>query len=214
MNWSSENLLRGRVLRDWDVDLTDTRVARADLGTVSARSARAIVVSPELVEAARQEGYTAGFEEGYAAGYTHGIDDARRHVELLGQLVQKLGLEAEALATRQATTAIDVEDQVVAAALRIAEVLVGHELAQPDDHGRDAIARALALAPVHGDVTVRLHPADIAVMSDPAELAPGRVLVIVADPSLAPGDCIVDVAACRIDARVGAAIQRAHEVMT
>ena len=214
MNWSSENLLRGQVLRDWDVDLSDTRVTRADLGTVSARSARAIVVSPELVESARQEGYTAGFEEGYAAGYTHGIDDARRHVELLGQLVQKLGREAEALAARQATSALDIEDQVVAAALRIAEVLVGHELAQPDDHGRDAIARALALAPVHGDVTVRLHPADIAVMGDPAELAPGRVLVIVADPSLNPGDCIVDVAACRIDARVGAAIERAHEVMT
>jgi flagellar assembly protein FliH len=214
MNWSSENLLRGRVLRDWDVDLSDARVTRADLGTVSARSARAIVVSPELVESARQEGYTAGFEEGYAAGYTHGIDDARRHVDLLGQLVQKLGHEAEALAGRQATSAIDIEEQVVAAALRIAEVIVGHELAQPDDHGRDAIARALALAPVHGDVTVRLHPADIAVMSDPAELAPGRVLVIVSDPSLSPGDCIVDVAACRIDARVGAAIQRAHEVMT
>ena len=214
MNWSSEQLMRGRVLRDWDVDLSDARVAPADLGTVSARSARSIVVSPELVESARQEGYTAGFEEGYAAGYTHGIDDARRHVELLGQLVQKLGREAEALAGRQATAAADIEDQVVRAAVRIAEVVVGHALAQPDDHGREAIARALALAPVQGDVTVRLHPADIAVMSDPAELAPGRVLVIVPDPLLSPGDCIVEVAACRIDARVGAAIQRAHEVLT
>ena len=32
MNWSSEQLLRGRVLRDWDVD-----IVAADLGTVSAR---------------------------------------------------------------------------------------------------------------------------------------------------------------------------------
>jgi flagellar assembly protein FliH len=214
MNWSSEHLLRGHVLRDWDVDLTDGRVTRADLGTVSAGSARAIVVSPELVESARQAGHAAGFEEGYAAGYTRGIEDAGRHIELLGQLVQRLGREAEALAAREATAFVDIENQVVAAALRIAEVLVGHELAQPGDHGRDAIARALALAPVHGDVTVRLHPADIAVMGDPSTLAPGRVLLIVADPSLTPGDCIVEVASCRIDARIGAALERAREVLT
>ena len=170
MNWSSENLMRGRVLRDWDIDLADSPVKRADLGTVSARSARGIVVSPELVEAARQEGYAAGFEEGYAAGYTHGIDDARRHVELLGQLVAQLGREADAFAARETTAREAIEDQVVATAMQIAEVLVGHQLEQPDGRGRDAIARALALAPVHGDVTARLHPADIAVLGDPDSL--------------------------------------------
>ena len=214
MNWSSENLMRGRVLRDWDIDLAVTPVTRADMGTVSARSARGIVVSPELIESARQEGYTAGFDEGYAAGYTHGIDDARRHVELLGQLVQRLGREADAFATREATARAEIEDQLVAAAMQIAEVLVGHELSQPDDRGRDAIARALALAPAHGDVTARLHPADIAVLGDPATLSPGRVLAIVPDPALSPGDCIIDVASCRIDARVGAAIERAREVLS
>jgi len=60
MNWSSENLMRGRVLRDWDVDLTDTRVTRADLGTVSARSARGIVVNPELIESAREVSCVVG----------------------------------------------------------------------------------------------------------------------------------------------------------
>ena len=214
MNWSSENLMRGRVLRDWDVDLSEHRVTTADLGTVSARSARGIVVSPELIESARQEGYTAGFEEGYSAGYTHGIDDARRHVELLGQLVQQLGREADAFATRETTARADIEDQVVAVALQIAEVLVGHELAQPDGRGRDAIARALALAPVHGEVVARLHPADIALLGDPGELSPGRVMAIVPDPSLSPGDCVIDVASCRVDARISAAIERAREVLS
>ncbi len=102
---------------------------------------------------------------------------------------------------------------MVAAAMQIAEVIVGHVLADPDGRGRDAIARALALAPVHGDVTARLHPADIAVLGDPDDLAPGRVLVIVPDPSLSPGDCVVDVASCRVDARVSAAIERAREVL-
>jgi flagellar assembly protein FliH len=214
MNWSSENLMRGRVLRDWDVDLVASPVRRADLGTVSARSARGIVVSPELIESARQEGYTAGFEEGYGAGYTSGIEDARRHVELLGQLVERLGREADGLAARETTARAQLEDQVVAVAMQIAEAIIGHELAQPDGRGRDAIARALALAPVHGDVTARLHPADIAVMGDAGTVAPGRMLAIVADPSLTPGDCVVDVASCRIDARIGAALERAREVLS
>jgi flagellar assembly protein FliH len=214
MNWSSENLMRGRVLRDWDVDLVATPVHRADLGTVSARSARGIVVSPELIESARQEGYTAGFDEGYGAGYTSGIEDARRHVELLGQLVERLGREADALAARETTARNQLEDQVVAVAMQIAEVIVGHQLAQPDDRGRDAIARALALAPAHGDVTARLHPVDIAVLGDAGTIAPGRTLAIVADPSLTPGDCVVDVASCRIDARISAALERAREVLS
>jgi flagellar assembly protein FliH len=213
MNWSSENLMRGRVLRDWDVDLVANPVQRADLATVSARSARGIVVSPELIESARQEGYTAGFEEGYGAGYPSGIEDARRHVELLGQLVERLGGEADALAAREATARSQIEDQVVAVAMQIAEVIVGHRLEQPDGRGRDAIARALALAPAHGDVTARLHPADIAVLGDAGTIAPGRTLVIVADPSLTPGDCVVDVASCRIDARISAALERAREVL-
>jgi flagellar assembly protein FliH len=214
MNWSSENLMRGRVLRDWDVDLVANPVRRADLGTVSARSARGIVVSPELIESAREEGYTAGFEEGYGAGYTSGIEDARRHVELLGQLVERLGREADDLAVRETTARAQLEDQVVGVAVQIAEVIVGHQLAQPDGRGRDAIARALALAPAHGEVTARLHPADIAVIGDAGTIAPGRMLAIVADPSLTPGDCVVDVASCRIDARISAALERAREVLS
>jgi flagellar assembly protein FliH len=189
-------------------------VHRADLGTVSARSARGIVVSPDLIESARQEGLAAGFEEGYGNGYAHGIEDARRHVELLGQLVERLGREADALAVREATARTDIEDEVVRVAMQIAEVIVGHDLAEPDGRGRDAIARALSLAPAHGEITARLHPADIAVLGDAATLAPGRALAIVPDPSLTPGDCVLDVASCRIDARVSAAIERAREVLS
>jgi flagellar assembly protein FliH len=101
---------------------------------------------------------------------------------------------------------------VVATALQIAEALIGHELAQPDTRGRDAIARALALAPERGHVTARLHPADIAVI-DPGAMASGRTIDIVPDPTLAPGDCIVDVGACRVDARIGPALERAREVL-
>ena len=214
MNWSSENLMRGRVLRDWDVDLA-TPVTPADLGTVSARSARGIVVSPELVESARQEGYTAGFEEGYAAGYTHGIDDARRHVELLGQLVQQLGREADALAAREATARADIEDQVVAAALQhrgSARRSRARTARRPRPRRDRARARARARAR-------RRHRPP----------APGRHRGAGRSrPSSRPGACSRSFPtrrsrratasstspSCRVDARVGAAIERAREVLS
>jgi flagellar assembly protein FliH len=201
--------MRGRVLRGADVD-----APRAELGVVAARSARGIVVSAELVEWARQEGRDAGFEAGYADGYTQGMGDAAAHIELLGQLVQRLGQAADALAARETTAREDIEDQVVTTAVQIAEILVGHELAQPDTRGRAAIARALTQAPERGHVIARLHPADIAALGDPNDLVTGRTLEIVPDPSLAPGDCMIDVGACRVDARLGPALDRVREVLS
>ena len=151
MNWSSDARTRGRVLRSEDVG--EVGPPAANLGVVSSHAARRIVVSGELMESARQEGYAAGFEEGYAAGYTHGLGDAQTHIQLLGQLVQKLANEADRLAARETTAREQIEDQVVATAVEIAETIVGRELEVVDGRGRDAIARALALAPERGFVT-------------------------------------------------------------
>jgi len=210
MNWSSDVRSRGRVLRGDQVGAVSA--PRADLGVVSSRAARSLVVSGELVESAKQEGYAAGFEEGYAAGYTQGIGDAQTHIQLLAQLVEKLAREADALATRETTACEQIEDQVVATAVEIAETVVGRELETLDGRGRDAIARALALAPERGLVIARLHPADLAVLGDPAQLQLGRTLELVADPTLSPGDCILDVSACRVDARIQPALERLREV--
>jgi flagellar assembly protein FliH len=186
----------------------------ADLGTVTARPARGIVVSQELVEAATRDGYQAGFNQGYEEGYSEGITQAAQHAQLLAGLVQRLGQAADALMTREATARHQIENDVVAAAVRIAEELVRHELAHTDTGARDAIARALQLAPDHGLVTARLNPADLAVIGEAGALASGRALELVADPSLAPGDCVVDVGACRIDARIDAAFARMREVLS
>ncbi len=184
----------------------------ADLGTISARPARTLVVSNELVEAAQRDGYEAGYARGHEEGYAEGISKASEHTQLLAGLVQRLSDAADALMTREATAREDVEDAVVATAFRIAEVIVGREIADPDTRGRDAVARALALAPDHGLVTARLHPADYTVI-DPEQLSLGRAIELVPDPSVSPGDCVLEVGACRVDARIDAALQRVREVL-
>jgi flagellar assembly protein FliH len=202
-------MMRGRVLTGVQVTAT-----RADLATVSARPARGIVVSPELVESAKQEGFAAGFDEGYAEGYSQGMNDAAHHIDLLGQLVERLRAETDALAAREATARADIEDQVIETAFQIAELIIGRELEQPETRVLDAMARALDLAPDQGLVAVRLHPADIAAIGDRAETESGRAMRLVPDQSLSPGDCVVDVGACRVDARIGAALERIREVLS
>jgi flagellar assembly protein FliH len=208
MSSSSEPLARGRILRGAAVT-----AAPADMSAIASASARRLVVHPDVVEAARREGFEAGFAEGFQEGYDDGLSRARDHTQLLAQLVQRLSDAADALLTRETTAREEIENDVVETAFTIAEALVGHALAQPDERARAAIARALALAPEQGLVTARLNPADVAVI-EPERLATGRAIEFVADPSVLPGDCVIDVGACRVDARIGAALERVREVLS
>lgn len=189
----------------------------ADLGTVSARAARELVVDPRLVHEATDEGFRFGYEEGFSKGLTDAaaaIDsrERARGEELRGTL-DRLVRAADALATEHAAVVAAIEDQVVTLACAVATEIVGAELRHTDQRGRDALLRALRFAPEQGAVRARLHPDDIATAGDLTSLVGGRALDVVGDRALQPGDCVVDIDATRIDARIAPALARVRAVL-
>jgi flagellar biosynthesis/type III secretory pathway protein FliH len=212
---SSSSRPRVNVLRGNDVQRGP--VVRADLGTVRSPAARDLVVDRQLVDGALADGYRAGYEAGFETGLaeaaTAAVDREHARAVQIQSVVAQLGQVAEQLRVREGTAVEQVEYAVANAAFEIAEMLLGRELQLSESLGRDAIVRALRFAPEDGMVTARLHPDDVATLGDPDAVLPGRVLAVVADASLLPGDCVVDVAGCRVDARMSSARERIAELL-
>ena len=160
-------------------------------------------IDPAELERLRLEAAVTGYEDGFAAGRDAALADVRNTAAgLLARL-------DEAIATqhaRQAQALDAIGQDVLGLALATVEALVGHEVAVAEAPVRDAIERALRLAPERLPATVVVHPsdADLAALHD----APGRSLTIVADETIEPGGCIVRVEDCEVDAQIGTALRR------
>jgi flagellar assembly protein FliH len=174
-------------------------------------------------KAARAQGYAKGWAEGHRAGEAHSRaeaaqvaerraeEDARRQGEHDATL-RTLEAAARSLDARLAEVSAAMEEHVVEAALRIAEAVIGRELAIAADAGADAVRRALSVMPHDVPVfTLHLNPADHAVL-DRTVLA-GHAVTVVADPTVARGDAIAETDTTVIDASVAAGLARVREVL-
>ncbi len=173
-----------------------------------------------------------GREAGYADGYAEGMSQARRDA----QTAARAAAAAASVALRAQKTALDgavaaltdaiqqleamaaaeflpVEREIVEAAYRLAEALIGRELAVAVSPVRDAVVRAFRLAPEGEAVVLRLSPSEADAVTDVVALAGGRRVTVVPDHSVAPGGCVMDAGSARIDARLEASLARVREVL-
>ncbi len=217
---SSDVTVRGRVLRGAATAAIRHVALYTDLSLlrplVPARPAAA--ADAEAAGAAiRSEASRVGYEDGFAAGQAAGLEASRAATAAsLAQLESSnhaLETAAAGLAARQAGVVADVEQHVVRMAVEIAEAILGRELKTFDAPARDALARALKLAPAQADVVARVHPGDAAALNDVSEFSIDRTVTVVADDTVEPGGCVVDAGPCRIDAQVAPALARVREVL-
>ena len=177
-------------------------------------------LDPSRIDAAVASGRAAGFDAGFAAGQDAGRAAAdAAYAELTATYQARLAAvvqaseDAVAEAMSGVTAVADAAARVTAgAAFAVAEAIVGRELALATAPGRDAVARALALAPDGVDLVLRLHPEDAGALATD-ELPAGRTVTVVADPTVAVGDCMAEAGWTRVDARIGSALERVRAVL-
>jgi flagellar assembly protein FliH len=176
------------------------------------------------LEAARARGFAAGYAEGRRVA-------AREQAEWLARAEDQRAAEAAAAEERVAvlaralrTAAVEVreatvpvlaeaEEALVASAFELATAVVGVALADRVAAARAAVVRVLDAAAADSRAgivaTVRMHPSDVTALA-------GQDLGVrlVADAALAPGDATGDLPDGWLDARIGAALDRAKEALS
>jgi flagellar assembly protein FliH len=129
-----------------------------------------------------------------------------------GRVLAALAAAAAALDAAVVPVITEAQDTLAASALDLAEAILGLELSDADTAARAALARASALPIPTGTRTVRMHPADLSVLDDPTRAAAGAVFV--GDETLQRGDAFTEFETGYLDARIGAAMERARQALT
>jgi flagellar assembly protein FliH len=170
-----------------------------------------------------EEARRAGFEQGYTDGLAHAeaevaaaIADHRSAHRRCTQAAGALEAAGRDLAGRDALALAAIEDDVVQLALALATEIVGRELRSTPQPVRDAIQRALGLAPDRGTAVCHVHPDDAEVAHTvlAGDAMRREHVEIVPDGRVEPGGCVVQVGECRIDAQIGTALDRMRRALS
>ncbi|MET4061651.1 flagellar assembly protein FliH [Arthrobacter sp. UYP6] len=140
----------------------------------------------------------------HEAALAAGRDEIRRAVDALNRAVRSL--EQSVL-----PAAATIQEDLEAAAIELAEALLGQELDDSETSARAALARALVNVPRTEVRAVRLHPSDLAALD--LETISAADVRLKADPSLNPGDAITDFTHGYLDATLASAVARARSAL-
>ena len=172
------------------------------------------VLDAQQALALRQQAW----DEGYEAGQLAGAERMRLELQQQTLQVQREQVQRIDAALHQAQAGFDLleqalAEQVLQLACALARQVVRRELSTPLPPLRSVVQEALALLIDEGrPATLRLHPVDAALLTDQAALeALGIALPVQVhpDPTLSPGDCVVESAHGGVDARLEKRWQRA-----
>ncbi len=125
-----------------------------------------------------------------------------------------LGAAATRLDEASLPLADEIRETVLGTVLTLVEDLVGRELALAEDPVLDAVRRALALVSSDAPAVVRVHPDDLAeIPAEELAALPASVRVI-ADATIERAGAVAETGSRRIDAQLGAALERVQAVLS
>ncbi len=175
---------------------------------ISAAGEQATQIEQAAYDDGHQKGYKEGFAKGEDEGRAAGEAAARREfLDRTGRTVEALETLLKELETRQIDLRSQAEADLMDLALAIARRIVRREIDLDPEYVLPAVREAIGLSTNRSDLTVRLHPDDMAVVE--AELPElhsvftdlGKVHPL-ADSSLARGEVRVVSMEGEIDLRL------------
>ena len=171
------------------------------------------VNTPEALEAERLKAFEQGYQDGLEQAHAEvaaAVDDSNKRVR---RALAALCDAVDSFDERQTIALGDVEDAIVTGSLMIAQAVLQRELSLAMDPGAEAIARAMRLAPDRGNVIARLNPDDLATLQMDSISTTTRTVDVIADPTIEPGGCIVEVADTQVDTQLSSVLARVIEVL-
>jgi flagellar assembly protein FliH len=174
---------------------------------------------------AHAEGFAAGHAEGMSAAAAAVVQAERAAAERMADVQARwerrmasataaLGAAVSRFDEASQPIADDVRETVLGTVLTLVEDLLGRELALADSPVLDAVRRALSLCPSDAPAVLRVHPDDLAEMPAEALAALPDTVRVVGDLSVERAGAIAETGSRRIDAQLGAALERVQAVLT
>ncbi len=155
----------------------------------------------EAAKSGREEGYSDGFEEGKKDGYNAGFEQGESD---LNQRLRDLSGLVDALTEPLRDLDVQIEDELVALAMAVAQQIVRRELKLDPGQVISVVREALEILPVSSrNVSLFLHPDDADLVRSVFDVDDDTpTWTLVEDPLLSRGGCKIESEASRIDATV------------
>lgn len=156
-------------------------------------------------------------EEAYQQGLLEGVARGRRDMEAeLETALLALSAAAGRLDELRGSIGADLEENAAALAVAVARELVVGDLDSTPDTVLVLVREAVSSFGLDAPLSVRIHPADLALISAGAggAVAGSRSVAWEPDPELPRGSCLVEGPGKVVDGRLDLALERIYQAIT
>jgi len=156
----------------------------------------------EEIEALQKQAYEEAKKTGYEDGLKQGLDEMKKNASQLQAMFNFFQHPLEEMD-------VEVEHQLAELAMLIAKQLFKNESSTSAEHIQNLVHESLDYLPIKArDISVRLNPDDVALLTQAEIDTSNQTWRCVADATVTAGGCIIESDTSHIDATVESRIQQ------
>lgn len=154
-----------------------------------------------------KQGHSEGFEQGREQGYQEGVEQAKVLINRFESILSQFEKPMQLLDS-------EIEQEIIQLTMKLSKAVVGHELKTHPEHVLSALRLGVDSLPIKEQgINIRLHPDDYQLVQElysVNQLEKNR-WELEADPSLSPGDCVINSLRSSVDMRLDTRINAIFE---